>query len=47
MRLKRKTDDLEKLDGISIPFWLKALVFIISFVITVAVFILLGNIIHV
>lgn len=47
MKLKKKTDDLERLDGVKVPTWAKILAFSISFIITVCVFILLGNIIHV
>ncbi len=31
--MKKKQDDLEKLDGVAMPFWAKALTFIIAAVI--------------
>ncbi len=36
--MKRKTDDLEKLDGTYVPTWLKTVITIVSAVITFLVF---------
>ncbi len=39
--MKKKTDDLERLDGVALPTWAKVLAFILSFIIGFAVFFLL------
>ncbi len=38
--MKKKTDDLQRLDGVPIPMWLKILITIISAVITIVLFML-------
>lgn len=43
--MKRKTDDLERLDG-SFPFWMKALITIVSAVIAFVVFYFLMRYVH-
>lgn len=36
--MKKKTDDLERLDGATIPFWLKAVITIGTAIITFIIF---------
>ena len=42
--MKRKEDDLARLDGVQVPLWAKILAFVISFAIAFALFYFLQSI---
>jgi len=41
--MKKKTDDLERIDGVAIPKWAKILTFLISFVAAVLIYALING----